>query len=71
VLLVLGYSVASAAATQLLYFIVWDRAAVRFPDAAHLAAFLGAFGALMNTVSIVFVVLVAGRLLRRFGVRLG
>ena len=71
VLLVLGYSVASAAATQLLYFIVWDQAAVRYPDAAHLAAFLGAFGAIMNTVSIAFVVLLAGRLLRRFGVRLG
>jgi hypothetical protein len=67
VLLVLGYSVASAAATQLLYFIVWDQAAVRYPDAAHLAAFLGAFGAIMNTVSIAFVVLLAGRLLRRSG----
>jgi hypothetical protein len=71
VLLVLGYSVASAAATQLLYFIVWDQAAARYPDATHLAAFLGAFGAIMNTVSIAFVVLLAGRLLRRFGVRLG
>jgi hypothetical protein len=71
VLLVLGYSVASAAATQLLYFIVWEQAAARYPDAAHLAAFLGGFGAIMNTVSIVFVVLLAGRLLRRFGVRLG
>ena len=71
VLLVLGYSVASAAATQLLYFIVWDQAAVRYPDAAHLAAFLGAFGAIMNTVSIAFVVLLAGRLLRRFGVSFG
>ena len=71
VLLVLGYSVASAAATQLLYFIVWEQAAVRYPDAAHLATFLGAFGAIMNTVSIAFVVLLAGRLLRRFGVRLG
>ncbi len=71
VLLVLGYSVASAAATQLLYFIVWDQAAVRYPDAAHLAAFLGAFGAIMNTVSIAFVVLLAGRLLRRFGVGFG
>jgi hypothetical protein len=71
VLLVLGYSVASAAATQLLYFIVWDQAAVRYPDAAHLAAFLGAFGAIMNTVSIAFVVLLAGRLLRRFGLGFG
>jgi len=71
VLLVLGYSVASAAATQLLYFIVWDQAAVRYPEATHLAAFLGAFGAIMNTVSIAFVVLLAGRLLRRFGVGFG
>ena len=71
VLLVLGYSMASAAATQLLYFIVWDQAAARYPDATHLAAFLGAFGAIMNTISIAFVVLLAGRLLRRFGVRLG
>ena len=71
VLLVLGYQVASAAATQLLYFMVWERAAVRHPEAADLAAFLGGFGAIVNIVSFAFVVLVAGRLLRRFGVGLG
>ena len=47
------------------------RAAVRYPDAAELAAFLGGFGAVVNIVSFAFVVLLAGQLLRRFGVGLG
>ena len=69
--LVLGYQVASAAATQLLYFMVWERAAVRYPDEADLAAFLGGFGAIVNIISFAFVVLFAGRLLHRFGLGLG
>ncbi|MET0741442.1 MAG: hypothetical protein ABWZ26_07845 [Candidatus Nanopelagicales bacterium] len=69
--LVFGYQLLSAAVTQLLDFMVWERAALRYPDADDLAAFLGYFGAIINVVSVGFVVLIAGRLLSRFGIRLG
>ncbi|WP_028660391.1 hypothetical protein [Nocardioides insulae] len=71
VLVVFGYQVLSAAATQLLDFLVWEQASVRYPDAADLARFQGLFGALINVVSIVFVVVFAGRLLTRWGVGFG
>lgn len=69
--LVLGYQVLSAAVTQLLDFVVWERAAAYYPDPSHLARFMGAFGAIINIVSILFVVLLAGRLLTRRGVGFG
>ncbi len=71
VVLVFGYQILSAIVTQLLDFMVWERSAARYPDPADLARFLGLFGALINVVSVLFVALVAGRLLTRFGVRLG
>lgn len=71
VLLVFGYQLLSAAVTQLLDYLVWERASVRYPDEHDLAAFLGSFGAVMNVISIAFVALFAGRLLGRYGVRFG
>ena len=49
----------------------FDRAAAQFPDADDLARFLAGYTAVMNVVSIAFLVLVAGPLIRRFGLRLG
>ena len=69
--LVLGYQVLSALASQLSDYLVFDRAAAQFPDADDLARFLGGYTAVMNIVSIAFLVLVAGPLLRRYGLRLG
>lgn len=69
--LVFGYQVLSAMVTQLLDYMVWERAAARFPDPADLARFQGVFGAVINVVGLVFVMLLAGRLLTRFGVGLG
>ncbi len=60
--LVFGYQLLSAAVTQFLDFMVWERAALRYPDADDLAAFLGYFGAIINIVSVAFVALIAGRL---------
>ena len=71
VVAIFSYQVLSAAVTQLLDYIVWERAAVRYPDAGDLAHFQGLYGAAINIVAIVFVVLLAGRLLGRFGVGLG
>ncbi len=71
VVLIFGYQVLSAAVTQLLDFMVWERAAVRYPDASDLARFQGVFGAVINVTSVAFVVLLAGWLLTRFGIGLG
>jgi hypothetical protein len=71
VVLVFGYQVLSAVVTQLLDYMVWERAALRYPDPSDLARFLGLFGATINVVSVAFVVVLAGRLLTRYGIRFG
>ena len=71
VILILGYQVLSALASQLADFLVFDRAAARFPEAAELAGFLAGYTVVMNLVSIGFLFVVAGPLLRRFGLRAG
>jgi hypothetical protein len=68
---VLGYTVLSGAVTQLLDFIVWERAAANFTDPQSLARFQGLYGSALNVASILFVALAASWLLRRYGVRLG
>ena len=69
--LILGYQVLSAVGSQLADFLVLDRATASFPDPAELAGFLAGYTAVMNIVSIGFLVLLAGPLLRRYGLRLG
>jgi hypothetical protein len=69
--LILAYQVLSALGSQLSDFLVYDRAAARYPDPADLAGFLAAYTALMNIAAIGFLALLAGPLLRRFGLRLG
>ncbi len=71
VVLVFGYQVLSAVVTQLLDYMVWERASLRYPDPTDLARFLGLFGAVINVVSVAFVVLLAGRLLTRYGIGFG
>jgi hypothetical protein len=71
VLAIFGYQVLAAAVTQLLDYIVWERAAARYPNADDLARFQGFYNAALNILAIAFVVLLAGRLLSRYGVRLG
>jgi hypothetical protein len=71
VILILGYQVLSALASQLADFLVFDRAAARFPEAAELAGFLAGYTVVMNLVSIGFLFVVAGPLLRHFGLRAG
>jgi hypothetical protein len=71
VALILGYQVLSAAVTLLLDYMVWERAAARYPDPADLAQFQGLFAAVINVVSVLFVVVAAGWLLSRFGIGFG
>ncbi len=71
VALILAYQLLSAAVTQLLDYMVWNRAAARFPDPSELAQFQGVFGAIINVVSVLFVVTLGGWMLTRFGLGLG
>ncbi len=71
VLAIFGYQVLAAALTQLLDYIVWERAAARYPDAGDLARFQGFYNAALQIVAILFVLVVAGRVLGRYGVGLG
>lgn len=71
IVMIFGYQVLSAAVTQLLDYMVWERAAARYPDPSDLARFQGLFGAVINIGSVLFVVTVAGWLLTRFGIGLG
>ena len=71
VLLILVYQVFSAVASQLADFLVYDRAVAQYPDPADLARYLSAYTAVMNIASIGFLILVAGPLLRRLGLRFG
>jgi hypothetical protein len=71
ILLVLGYQVLSAGVTQLLDYMVWERAAARYPDPSDLARFQGLYGAAINISSIAFVLLLAGWLLTRYGIGFG
>jgi len=71
VLAIFGYQALSAAVTQLLDYMVWERAAARYPDPSDLARFQGVFGAMINVVSVAFVVVFAGWILTRFGIGVG
>ena len=69
--LIFAYQVLVVAVTQLLDFVVWERAAYHFPDATDLARFQGLFSTLLNVLTLAFVLLAAGPLLVRFGERGG
>jgi len=71
VALILTYQVLSALGSQLSDFLVYDRAAAQYADPADLAGYLATYTAVMNIVGIAFLILLAGPLLRRFGLRLG
>jgi hypothetical protein len=69
--LILAYQVLSALGSQLSDFLVYDRASAQYADPADLAGFLASYTAVMNVVAIGFLALMAGPLLRRFGLKLG
>ncbi|HEY7730517.1 MAG TPA: HEAT repeat domain-containing protein [Gaiellaceae bacterium] len=70
VLLLLVYQVLSAMGSQVVDFLLFDRAAAQY-SGDELTRFLSAYTALLNLVDILFLALVAGPLMRRFGLRLG
>ena len=71
VALILGYQVLSALGSQVSDYLVFDRAIAQYPAAADLARYIAIYTTVMNVVIIVFLLALAGPLLRRFGLRLG
>ncbi len=71
VVMIFGYQVLSAAVTFLLDYMVWERAAARYPDPSDLARFQGIFGAILNVSSVAFTFIFAGWILTRFGIGVG
>jgi hypothetical protein len=70
VLFLLVYQVLSAMGSQVVDFLLFDRAAAQY-SGDDLTRFLSAFTVVLNLADILFLALVAGPLLRRFGLRLG
>ena len=70
VLLLLTYQVLSAMGSQVVDFLLFDRAAAHY-SADDLTRFLSTYTAALNLVDILFLALLAGPLMRRFGLRLG
>jgi hypothetical protein len=69
-LLLLAYQVLSAAGSWVVDFLLFDRASARY-SGNELTEFLAAYTALLNLVDILFLAVLAGPLMRRFGLRLG
>ena len=61
----------SAMGSQVLDFLVFDRAAARYDDAAELTRFVAVYTGVLNAVDLAFLAVLAAWLLLRFGLRLG
>ena len=69
-LLLLAYQVLSAMGSWVVDYLLFNRAASRY-EADDLTRFLSGYTAVLNLVDILFLALLAGPLMRRFGLRLG
>ena len=70
-MLIVAFQMLSAVESQWLDFLVFDRAAQRYDDSSELARFVSRFSAIAYGTDIVFLLVLAGLLLRRFGLRYG
>ena len=70
VLLLLVYQVLSAMGSQVVDFLLFDRASAHY-SGDELTRFLSAYTAVLNLADILFLAVLAGPLMRRFGLRLG
>ena len=70
VLLLFAYQFLSAMGSWLLDFLLFNRAQAQY-SGDDLTRFLAGYTALLNLVAILFLVVLAGPLMRRFGLRLG
>ncbi len=71
VTLIVAFQMLSAVESQWLDYLVLDRATQRYDDSRDLAEFISRFTAISYGADIVFLLLAAGALLRRFGLRYG
>jgi ATP:ADP antiporter, AAA family len=71
VLTIFAYQMLSAMVTQLLEYMVMTAAAERFIGSDALASFYGSFTFALNLTDLLFVALVAGFLMNRFGLKFG
>ena len=71
VLMLLLYQMLSAMASQILDFMVLAAAGGRFTESTALARFFGSYTVFLNLTDLLFVLLLAGLLLSRFGLRFG
>jgi HEAT repeats len=69
-LLLLAYQVLSAMGSQVVDFLLFDRASAQY-SGDDLTRFLSTYTAALNLIDILFLALLAGPLMRRFGLRLG
>jgi hypothetical protein len=68
---VFAYQVLSSMGTQLVEYMVYDRAAVRYSGKQALAGFVGDYSAVLNLADLVVLVAVGGVLMTRYGLRYG
>lgn len=71
VVLIVGFQMFSAVESQWLDYLVFDRAGKRYTDTNELAEFISRFLAIAYGADILFLLIVAGALMRRFGLRYG
>ena len=71
VAVLLGYQMLSQLGTQLVDFLVFERSAARYEGDAELGRFIARITTVLNVVDLLFVLVLAGLLLRRFGMRVG
>ncbi len=71
VVLIFTYQMFSAMGSQLLDFLLFAQAAIRFTSSEEIATFFGHYTAVLNLVDILFLALAAGWLISRFGLRFG
>ncbi len=71
VMLIIGFQMLSAVESQWLDFLVLSSAARRYDTTNELARFLSQFSAIAYGADILFLLVLAGLLLRRFGLRYG
>ena len=71
VALIFLYQVLAGMGSELLDFLLLDQAARRFTESEALAKFMGNYTWILNLTDLLFLALLAGYLLNRFGLRLG
>ena len=71
VVLLISYQMLSQLGTQLVEYLVFERAGARYSGTEELGRFVARLMSVVNVVDLVFLLVVAGYLMRRFGMKVG